>query len=131
MISQTAPHNSDVRIPQDTREWPLDILLDMSYAAAVLHAWGSKDFLDHVRSETKDIYYPRLNDQEATHTARLRARIAKKGQERQETFDTFDVVYALWTQSAGEYSQQHTRDIEAAESARSRGRVEEWLQSIE
>ncbi len=54
----TAPHNKDARLPQDTTsQGPSDMLLDMSYAAFALQAWGSHDFIRYVQSETNGIYY--------------------------------------------------------------------------
>lgn len=89
--------------PEDTGKWPPNMLFDISYAAQVLRAWGSKDFIQYAESQTRDIYYPVLRG------------------------DMLDVVCASWEQSARDYNQ---RDIETAEHAHSRNKVEEWLSPV-
>lgn len=101
ILTLFAPHNLDIRQAEDTSKWPPDILFNISYAAGALQAWGSEEFKEYVRSQTRDIYYPVL-----------------KG-------DMLDVAWASWEQSAREYNQQY---IKTAEYAHSRNKVEEWLQ---
>lgn len=145
ILPKFAPHNSDVRQPEDTSKWPTNMLFDLSYAASVLEAWGSKDFIQYAESQTKDIYYPRDNnllssgqplgtglgspstDQKAACSEHLHTGEKKEGQETKS--NTLDMVLESWKSSARVYSQQHMQDVEAAEHARSKDRVEKWLQS--
>ena len=48
MLSTYAQNNFDARLPQDTTHWPPAIILDHVYAAAVIQAWGPKEFSDSV-----------------------------------------------------------------------------------
>jgi len=57
IITILAPHNTDVRPPQDTSEWPPAIILDLFYAAAAINTWGPKFFIKYVREQSKDAYY--------------------------------------------------------------------------
>lgn len=117
ILSLHAPHNSDAYQPQDISEWPPNMLLDITYAAAALHAWGSEDFIRYVQSETQDIYYPRDNNPSSScHT-----------QEANPGDDMLDVILALWKHSARKCNQQCLQDIETAESAFSKNKVQQWL----
>jgi hypothetical protein len=49
--------NSDVRMPQDDRQWPPALILDYFYGCAALKAWGQTSFVELVRKFTKDTYY--------------------------------------------------------------------------
>ncbi len=127
------------------------MLLDMSYAANALRAWGSSDFIRYAQSETNDIYYSRDDDpswssqtagvgpggfgtnEKTARGARYHARNTKASTsqtKKRPGDDMFDVVLALWKKSATEYSEQHLQDTEAAEPTSSKGKVSEWLQSM-
>ena len=53
MIARGAPHNSDARQPQDINQWPLPIIVDLSYASAVLQEWGHETLIEHMWQEVK------------------------------------------------------------------------------
>jgi hypothetical protein len=57
VLATFAPHNSDARQPQDARNWPPAIILDLFYAAAVLQIWGPQTFVKHAREKARDGYY--------------------------------------------------------------------------
>ena len=57
MIARGAPHNSDARQPQDINQWPLPIIVDLSYASAVLQEWGHETLIGRMWQKSKDAYY--------------------------------------------------------------------------
>ena len=56
-VSMSARHNSDAQPPHDTSEWPLAIIVGLSYAVAAMTAWSSKSLVEYVREHSKGAYY--------------------------------------------------------------------------
>jgi hypothetical protein len=75
VIPIIAPHNSDAQQPQDTREWPPAIIVDLFYASAALKAWSSESFINYVRERSKDAYYNKANGQSGPERYPLRSRV--------------------------------------------------------
>ena len=145
------PHNSDARQPQDTREWPPAIIVDLLYASAALNAWSSKSFINYVRERSKNAYYE-ADDQsgsgryhlrsrgkistsqlkEGSHRLRSRHKISTAQPKETESRpdDLMLGVCALWKQTSSSASKRKPEGVRASDLARNKG-VEEWLQSIE
>lgn len=56
-MSNQLPHNSDARQPEDIDQWPLSIIVDLSYASAILREWGQEAFIEYAQANSKDSYY--------------------------------------------------------------------------
>jgi hypothetical protein len=152
-LPRMAPHNSDARQSQDTSEWPPAIILDLSYAAAALKAWGPKPFIEYVRGNSRDAYYgdgdgqdddsmdgsgpSRVDAQMGNQTTvqpgsgryNLRSgnntsSISPKGR---RIVDMMDIVTTLWMQSS-RVNKIKREDAQASSLARNEG-VKSWLQS--
>ena len=64
LIRQHAPHNSDVRLPQEnTTEWLADAILNHLYAATAMRTWSPKSFRRYVRKQVRKVYYNSGDDE--------------------------------------------------------------------
>lgn len=137
-LPQLAPHNPDARQPQDISQWPLPIIVDLSFAGAVLRAWGQKTFIEYVRENSRDFCYKSGvegdNGEDATphpatqaphpstaRTEQYRRRCRNKGD-----MDVFDVLMALWTRAA----REGERKLPGSD-ADNENKVQTWVRSIE
>ena len=136
-------------------QWPLAIIVDLSYAAAVIQAWGPKTFIKYVQANSKDSYYksgmegddggdasrdliPKVPHQpSARHERYIRqsenkAKAVNPG--TSNDMDIFDVLLALWTRAAREYEGERRLPggaSDAADVADNKSKVQTWLQSME
>ncbi|KAI9574401.1 hypothetical protein HD554DRAFT_2046869 [Boletus coccyginus] len=156
VVSQLGPHNSDARQPQDVNQWPLAIIVDLSYTAAALQSWGPKTFIEYVRENSRDAYYPddeegdddggpsggptaQVPDPPTSRTIRYDKRSAKKAQAvnpaDQPTsgdMDLYDGILALWKQAAREArDEKKMPGSDAAGVADNRNKIQTWLHSME
>lgn len=127
LIPKFAPHNSDARLPQDTSEWPPAVIVDFFYAAAAMNAWSPKSFIEYVREQSSDAYYPDGKDEhedndnvsDSSGSSHVDARLA----------DLMNGVCALWMQSS-RMGKKKTEDVHASSLSRNDG-VKKWLESVE
>jgi hypothetical protein len=122
-LNLTAPHNSDARRPDDTSEWPPDLIFDFFYGCAAVKAWGRNLFIMRVRKSVTDRYHdnadPEVPDvgelgDDTSHTRRIREqadarneradfrkrkRLSQVASNPAESGldDMMDVVMTLWT----------------------------------
>jgi hypothetical protein len=154
LIPKFAPHNSDARQPQDTREWPPAVIIDLYYAAAAMKAWSPKSFIEYVREQSSDVYYPEgknkdhedndnVSDSSGSFDAPMgdqttgqsgSGRYALRSRNRtsnvppeERSFDMFDAVVALWMQTS---NKKKTEDVHASSLSRNED-VKKWLESME
>jgi hypothetical protein len=152
------PHNSDARQPQDTREWPPAIIVDLFYASVALNAWSSKSFINYVRARSKDVYYDEADDQfedddqPRSRRYHLRSRGKKSTSQLKESEpgsyhlrgghktsaaqpkesrpnDLMLGVCALWKQTSSRVGKPKPEGVRASDLSRNKG-VEKWLHSI-
>jgi hypothetical protein len=151
-LPRMAPNNSDVWQPQDTSEWPPAIILDLSYAAAALKAWGPKSFIEYVRGNSRDAYYgggdgqdndlmdgsgpscvdAQMGDQTTVQPGSRPYNLHSKNNtsispKRRRVVDMMDIVTALWMQSS-RVNKIKRKDTQASSLACNEG-VKLWLQS--
>ncbi|KAF8327981.1 hypothetical protein F5887DRAFT_159478 [Amanita rubescens] len=153
-----APHNSDARLPQDTREWPPAVIVNLFYAAAAMKAWSSNSFIEYVREHSSDAYYPEGEDEDedsdgvsdssgsshvdvqmgdqttgqsgsGRYARRSRNRTSNAPPEKRRIADLMDDVYALWTRSS-RMGKKKTEDVHAS-SPSSNEDIKKWLESME
>lgn len=132
IIPKHAPHNSDARQPQDTSEWPPAAIVDLFYATAAMKVWSSKSFIEYVREQSRDAYYPRVEDEESgstSYTLHSRDGTSNVPPEENRFADLMDGVCALWMQSS-RMGEKETKDVHASSLSRNEG-VKKWLESIE
>ena len=104
VIPNLAPHNSDARQPQDASEWPPAVIVDLFYAAAAMNAWSPKSFIEYVREQSNNAYYPEMGDQttgqsgSGRYALRSRNRMSNVSLEERRFTDLMDGVYTLWIQ---------------------------------
>ncbi|KAI9568229.1 hypothetical protein HD554DRAFT_2261547 [Boletus coccyginus] len=153
LLSQITPHNSDARQPQDTSKWPPAIIVDLSYAVAALQAWGPKTFIEYVRTNSRDVYYPddveggdgagpsRAPTAQAPHPSRS-IRYKKPSERQAKAFnpedqstsrkmDLHDVVLSLWMRAAREARDETKVPGSDVALADNENRIWAWLQSME
>ena len=153
MLSRFGSHNSDARQPQDISQWPLAVIVDLSYAAIALRAWGPKTFFEYVRANSRDYYYkggvggdvgedasgdPTAQvPHQPARTVRHDRRSANKARavcpaDQPTHEELFDVVLALWMRG-GREAQRERRlpGSGAAYVADNENKVQTWLQSME
>ncbi|KAI9449291.1 hypothetical protein HD554DRAFT_2290294 [Boletus coccyginus] len=147
--SHFSPHNSDARQPQDLSQWPPAIIADLSYASAVLRAWGTRDFNDYLREISMDSYYGGDDDGEdvsrgptTPHQPTTRAERYERwsaGKERAVNpadrsavgdVDVFDALLILPWARARE-RQRRLPDSETVVVPDNGNKIQAWLQSIE
>ena len=136
MVNDRVPHNSDARQPQDIGQWPLAIVVDLSYASTVLRAWGPKTFAGFVREKSKDSYYRGVEgDEDERHDRRSGCKapaVKPADQPTCEDMDMVDVVLALWMRAAREAAaERRPPSSDAPHIAHNKNKIQTWLQSIE
>ena len=125
-IPDIAPHNRDVRQPQDTSEWPPAVIVDLVYTVAAMKVWSPKSFIKYVREQSSDAYYPEGEDQDedndnvldssgsshvdahmgdqttgrSGYALRSRRRTSNIPPKESSFADLMNGVYALWMQSS-------------------------------
>ena len=127
------PHNCDARISNSNdREWPSDLLFDVSYGCAALKQWGDPTFVTAMRGIINRGRGRGTGGGEDPHgTAARSERAARraKAKDTAMTVDTqddyADVVLALWTRNA----KTHQRQAQAKKADRTRHEVQKWLDS--
>ncbi|KAF8345125.1 hypothetical protein F5887DRAFT_1074770 [Amanita rubescens] len=137
LTPKLAPHNSDARQPQDTTEWPPAVIVDFFYAAAAMNAWSPKSFIEYVREQSSDVYYPeghvdaQMGDQTTGQpgSERSRNRMSNVPPEEGRIADLLDGVCALWMQSS-RMGKKKTEDVHASSLSRNEG-IKKWLESVE
>ena len=130
-------NNGDLREPGDIANWPPAVILDIAYASAALRAWAPESFIHTVRAMAKDIYYKASpeNDHKLTRCEAqkrlLDARNKKKAQathSKKKMPDLMDGIMGLWT-NAAKQSKGNLERTTAVEVARSREKVQAWIDS--
>ncbi|KAF8345413.1 hypothetical protein F5887DRAFT_1192054 [Amanita rubescens] len=156
VIPNLAPHNCDARQPQDTSEWPPAVIVDLFYAVAAMNAWSPKSFIDYVREQSSDVYYPEGEDEDddnvsdssgsshvdaqmgdqttgqsgyGRYALRSRNRTSNVPPKESRLADLMNGVCALWMQSS-RMGKKKTEDVHASNLSRNEG-VKKWLESVE
>ena len=150
VLHEVCPHNSDARQPQDTSQWPPAIIVDLTYAAALLKAWSPKTFIKYVKENSQDSYYGGGEEEEEEkeekelqtdcaiqyerQSAKKKQVVDPADQPTGEDMDIFDVVLALWMQAAKESNlrgKKRSPGNDAADTTDNKNKIQMWLQSVE